>query len=64
MTDLISVAFMFQANKVTKMFKIKKIITDNRTEYHILRPDGSLVDIELDYGRAWVRMLVYENIDK
>ena len=55
---------MFQVNKVTKMFKIKKIITDNRTEYHIIRPDGSLVDIELDYGRAWVRMLVYENIDK
>jgi hypothetical protein len=55
---------MFQVNRVINMFKIKKIITDNRTEYHIIRPDGSLVDIELDYGRAWVRMLVYENIDK
>ena len=64
MIALISVGFMFHQNKVTKMFKIKKVIINNRTEYHILRPNGSLIDIELDYGRAWVRMLVYENIDK
>ena len=55
---------MFQVNKDTKMFTINKVIINNRLEYHILRPNGSLVDIELDYGRAWVRMLVYENIDK
>ena len=35
-----------------------------RVEYHILRPDGSLCDIELTYGKAWVRMLVYQNLDK
>ena len=54
------------------MWHIKKIIkpiTDDfgpagRVEYHICRPDGSLVDIELTYGEAWVRMLVYENLDK
>jgi hypothetical protein len=62
--DLIFAEYMYQANKVTKMFTINKVIIDNRTEYHIIRPNGSLVDIELDYGRAWVRMLVYENIDK
>ena len=53
-------------------YKIKKVIranTDNfgpagRVEYHIMRPDDSLVDIELDYGTAWVRMLVYENLEK
>lgn len=45
------------------MLTIKKIITPIRTEYHIVRPNGSLVDIELTYGRAWVRMLVYQNID-
>ena len=46
------------------MFKINKVINNNRIEYHIIRPDGSIVDIELDYGRAWVRMLVYENLEK
>lgn len=46
------------------MLKIKKIRKNNRIEYHIVRPDGSIVDIELDYGRAWVRLLVYENIEK
>ena len=45
-------------------FKILKVNINNRVEYHILRPDNSLIDIELDYGRAWVRLLVYENIDK
>ena len=45
--------------------KIIKVIIDNVLQYHIIRRvDNSLVDIELDYGRAWVRMLVYENIDK
>ena len=45
--------------------RIKKVIVDNITQYHIIRRNNnSLVDIELDYGRAWVRMLVYENIDK
>lgn len=52
--------------------KIKKVIrqiTDDfgkagRVEYHILREDDSLLDVELDYGSAWVRMLVYENLDK
>ena len=52
--------------------KIKKVIreiTDDfgqagRVEYHIVRDDGSLVDVELDYGTAWVRMLVYENLNK
>ena len=44
--------------------KIIKVIVDNITQYHIIRrTNNSLVDIELDYGRAWVRMLVYENID-
>jgi len=44
---------------------INKVMLNNRTEYHIVRRvDNSLVDVELDYGRAWVRMLVYENIDK
>ena len=46
------------------MWHIKKVFENERTEYHILRPDGSLVDIELTYGRAWVRMLVYENLEK
>lgn len=46
------------------MWKIIKMRLNNRTEYHIMRPDGSLVDIELEYGRAWVRMLVYQNLDK
>ena len=46
------------------MWKIIKTTLNGRTEYHIMRPNGSLVDIELDYGRAWVRMLVYQNIDK
>jgi hypothetical protein len=54
------------------MLKIKKVIrtiTDDfgeagRVEYHIVRLDGSLVDVELDYGTAWVRALVYENLDK
>ena len=54
------------------MLKIKKVIrtiTDDfgkagRIEYHILREDDSLLDVELDYGSAWVRMLVYENLDK
>ena len=46
-------------------YKIIKIITNNIPQYHIVRRDNnSLVDIELEYGRAWVRMLVYENIDK
>lgn len=54
-------------------YKIKKVVrtvTDSfgkagRVEYHILRRlDDSLVDIELDYGTAWVRMLVYENLEK
>jgi len=44
---------------------INKVMLNNRIEYHIVRRlDNSLVDVELDYGRAWVRMLVYENIDK
>lgn len=52
-----------------KIIKTIKPITDNfgpagRIEYHIMRPDGSLVDVELDYGTAWVRMLVYQNLDK
>jgi hypothetical protein len=55
-----------------KMLKIKKVIratTDEfgqagRVEYHIVREDGSLLDVELDYGTAWVRMLVYENLEK
>ena len=55
---------MYQVNKDINMFKIKKIINNNRIEYHIIRPNGSIVDIELDYGRAWVRMLVYENLKK
>ena len=54
------------------MWKIKKVIrtiTDSfgeagRVEYHILLPDGSLIDIELDYGTACVRMLVYQNLNK
>lgn len=46
------------------IFKILKVNINSRVEYHILRPDNSLVDIEYDYGRAWVRLLVYENIDK
>lgn len=46
------------------MFKVLKVFCNNQTEYHIVRPDGSLVDVELTYGKAWVRMLVYENIDK
>ena len=46
------------------MWHIKKVFENKRTEYHICRPDGSLVDIELTYGRAWVRMLVYENLEK
>ena len=45
------------------MLKIKKIINNNRIEYHIIRPNGSIVDIEFDYGKAWVRMLVYENLE-
>lgn len=48
--------------------KIKPFTDDfgpaGRVEYHILRPDNSLVDIELTYGQAWVRMLVYENLEK
>jgi hypothetical protein len=46
------------------MLKIQKVFCNNRNEYHIVRPNGSLVDVELTYGRAWVRMLVYENIEK
>lgn len=54
------------------MWKIQKTVkpkTDDfgpagRIEYHILRPDGSLCDIELTYGEAWVRMLVYSNLGK
>jgi len=46
------------------MWKIVKTFVNGRNEYHILRPNGSLVDIELTYGRAWVRMLVYENLEK
>lgn len=54
------------------MLKIVKVIrekTDDfgpagRVEYHIVRSDGSLVDVELTYGEAWVRMLVYENLEK
>ena len=45
------------------MLKIKKVINNNRIEYHIIRPNGSILDIELDYGTAWVRMLVYENLE-
>lgn len=53
------------------MWRIIKVIRDKtdkygergRVEYHILRPNGSLVDIELDYGTAWVRMLVYQNLE-
>lgn len=45
--------------------KIIKVLINGIIQYHIIRRvDNSLVDIELDYGRAWVRMLVYENIDK
>ena len=62
---------LFHLMQGLKMWKIKKIVkpaTDGfgpqgRIEYHILRPDGSLVDVELDYGTAWVRMLVYQNLD-
>ena len=44
--------------------KIIKVIVRGIVQYHIVRcVDNSLVDIELDYGKAWVRMLVYENID-
>ena len=46
------------------MLKIIKVLANGILQYHIVRQDGSLVDIELTYGRAWVRMLVYENIDK
>lgn len=46
------------------MLKIQKVFCNNRIEYHIVRPDGSLVDVELEYGKAWVRMLVYQNLDK
>ena len=46
------------------MLKIKKIIINSRVEYHIIRPNGSIVDIEYSYGKAWVRMLVYENLEK
>ena len=46
------------------MLKIIRVLTEGIMQYHIVRSDGSLVDIELTYGRAWVRMLVYENIDK
>jgi len=46
-------------------YKIQKVFCNNRTEYHILRTlDNSLLDVELDYGTAWVRMLVYENLEK
>ena len=45
--------------------KIIRVLVKGIIQYHIIRRvDNSLVDIELDYGRAWVRMLVYENIDK
>ena len=45
--------------------KIIRVLVNGIIQYHIIRrADNSLVDIELDYGRAWVRMLVYENIDK
>lgn len=45
--------------------KIIKVLINGIIQYHIIRRiDNSLVDIELDYGTAWVRMLVYENIDK
>lgn len=46
------------------MWRIKKVFENNGIQYHILRPDGSLVDIELTYGRAWVRMLVYQNLER
>ena len=46
------------------MLKIIKVLVKGIVQYHIVRSDGSLVDIELTYGKAWVRMLVYENIDK
>ena len=46
------------------MWRIKKVFENNHTKYLILRPDGSLCDIELTYGRAWVRMLVYQNLER
>jgi len=45
--------------------KIIKVIVDDIIQYHIVRCiNNSLVDIELTYGRAWVRALVYENLEK
>ena len=45
--------------------KIIRVLINGIVQYHIIRrEDNSLVDVELDYGRAWVRMLIYENIDK
>ena len=46
-------------------YKIQKTFCNYRWEYHILRTlDDSLLDVELTYGEAWVRMLVYENLEK